>query len=76
MNELVETVRRYLQSRTPRERWALIAVLAVAAFMGTQAWAIGPLETRLLEARLESQQLEVKRRPVRMPASRQASNTL
>lgn len=58
MNELIERARTLLQSRSPRERWLLVLVLAVLGLAAVHSWAITPLQGRLETARVESERLE------------------
>ncbi len=58
MNELFAPLRRFLQERSPRERWLI--VLGVCALVGIalDGWVLSPLRARAAALEAETQRLE------------------
>lgn len=63
MNELLAPIRRYLASRSPRERWLLVAASCVLGLFVLYLAVISPLETRAkaTESRTAELQTQVAR---------------
>ena len=59
MNDLLAPLRSYLQARSPRERWLIVAVACVLALVITYATIISPLGERARGADLRVAQLEL-----------------
>ena len=59
MNELLAPLRNYLQSRSPRERWLLVAGGCVLALVLVYSTIVAPLGERARQADLRVAQLEL-----------------
>ena len=69
MNALLERLRAYLDSRSPRERWLLVLGLAVVLFFVVQSTVIARLNDGAIAAEVEAEKLEADRmRAVRLAA--------
>jgi general secretion pathway protein M len=59
MNELLAPLRSYLQSRSPRERWLIVAAACVLALILVYSVIVAPLGDRARSADLRVAQLEL-----------------